>query len=93
MPSGQVTDYLIDVFPVGHVFLPGHELVVKVHAPPADDNDYNYIQKTLPGEHTLYFGPGKTRLTLPIVPMGQVRGFEAPAGQCPYASMRCLPGG
>ena len=93
VPSGQVTDYLIDVSPVGHVFLPGHELVVKVHAPPADDNDYNYIQKTLPGEHTLYFGPGKTRLTLPIVPMGQVRGFEAPAGQCPYASMRCLPGG
>jgi uncharacterized protein len=93
VPANQVTDYLIDVFPVGHVFLPGHELVVKVHAPPADDNDYNYIQKALPGQHTLYFGPGKTRLTLPIVPMGQVRGFEAPTGQCPYASMRCLPGG
>jgi predicted acyl esterase len=93
VPPGQVTDYLIDVFPVGHVFLPGHELVVKVHAPPADDNDYNYVQKTLPGEHTLYFGPGKTRLTLPIVPMDQVRGFEAPVGQCPYASMRCLAGG
>ena len=53
-----MTDYLIDIFPVGHVFLPGHELVVKVHAPPADDNDYNYIQKTLPGENTLHFGPG-----------------------------------
>jgi hypothetical protein len=63
-----------------------------VHAPPLDDNDYNYIQKTLPGEGTLHLGPGKTRLTLPIVPMDQVRGFEAPAGQCPYASMRCLPG-
>jgi predicted acyl esterase len=88
----QETEYLIDVFPVGHVFLPGHELVVKVHAPPADDNDYNYIQKTPPGQNTLYLGPGKTRFTLPIVPMDQVRGFEAPLGQCPYASMRCLPG-
>ena len=35
VPPGQETEYLIDVFPVGHVFLPGHELVVKVHAPPA----------------------------------------------------------
>jgi hypothetical protein len=28
-----------------------------------------------------------------IVPMDQVRGFEAPVGQCPYASMRCIAGG
>ena len=53
---GEVVDYLIDVFPVGHVFLPGHELVVKVHAPPLDDNDYAYVQKTLPGVNTLHFG-------------------------------------
>jgi hypothetical protein len=94
LTPGEVVDYLIDIFPVGHVFLPGHELVVKVHAPPADDNDYNYVQKTLPGENTLHYG-GNTpsRLTLPIVPADQVRGFEAPGGQCPYASMRCLAGG
>ena len=91
---GEVVDYLIDVFPVGHVFLPGHELVVKVHAPPAEDNDYAYVQKTLPGENTLRIGPDTpTRLTLPIVPMDQVQGFEAPEGQCPYAQMRCLAGG
>ena len=93
VPVGEERQYLIDVFPVGHVFLPGHQLVVKVHAPPADDNDYNYIQKTLPGENTLYYGLGKTRLTLPVVPMSQVSSFEAPVGQCPYASMRCLAGG
>ena len=91
---GEITNYLIDIFPVGHVFLPGHKLVVKVHAPPKDDNDYNYIQKTLPGQNTLHFGPDTpTRLMLPIIPMSQVQGFEAPVGQCPYASMRCLPGG
>jgi uncharacterized protein len=91
---GDVTEYLIDVWPFGHVFLPGHELVVKVHAPPAEDNDYAYVQKTLPGTNTLHFG-GSTpsRLMLPLVPMTQVRGFEAPEGQCPYASMRCLAGG
>jgi len=92
VPIGEERQYLIDIFPVGHVFLPGHELVVKLHAPPLDDNDYTYIQKTLPGEGTLHLGPGKTRLTLPVVPMDQVQDFESPAGQCPYASMRCLPG-
>jgi predicted acyl esterase len=90
VPPGQETEYLIDVAPVGHVFLPGHSLVMKVHAPPVDDNDYNYIQKTLPGQHTLHLGPTKTRLTLPIIPMSDVSGFQAPTGQCPYASMRCL---
>jgi uncharacterized protein len=90
---GQVVDYLIDVFPVGHVFLPGHELVVKVHAPPLDDNDYSYVEKTLPGVNTLHFG-GDTpsRLMLPLIPMSDVRGYEPPTGQCPYASMRCVAG-
>jgi len=92
VPIGEERQYLIDIFPVGHVFLPGHELVVKVHAPPLDDNDYTYIQKTLPSQNTLHYGLGRTRLTLPIIPMGAVRSFEAPVGQCPYASMRCLPG-
>jgi predicted acyl esterase len=94
LTPGAVTDYLIDVFPAGHVFLPGHELVVKVHAPPAEDNDYAYVQETLPGVNTLHFGPAiLSRLMLPIVPMSQVRRFEATVGQCPYASMRCLAGG
>jgi hypothetical protein len=90
---GEVTDYLIDIFPVGHVFLPGHELVVKVHAPPADDNDWAYVQKTLPGVNTLHFGANTpSRLMLPIVPMSRVRSYQPPSGQCPYASMRCIPG-
>ncbi len=91
---GAVNEYLIDIFPFGHVFLPGHELVVKVHAPPAEDNDYAYVQETPPGVNTLHFGPvTRSRFTLPTVPMSEVVGFEAPTGQCPYASMRCLSGG
>jgi predicted acyl esterase len=90
---GEVVDYLIDVFPVGHVFLPGHELVVKVHAPPLDDNDYAYVQKTLPGVNTLHFGPETpSRLMLPLIPMSEVQGFDPPSGQCPYAAMRCIEG-
>jgi len=90
---GEVTEYLVDVFPVGHVFLPGHELVVKLHAPPAEDNDYAYVQRTPPGVNTLHFGPQTpSRLMLPVVPMSDVDGFTAPQGQCPYAAMRCLAG-
>jgi uncharacterized protein len=90
---GEAVDYLIDVFPVGHVFLPGHELVVKLHAPPLDDNDYAYVQKTLPGVNTLHFG-GDTpsRLMLPLIPMEAVSGFTPPEGPCAYASMRCVKG-
>jgi uncharacterized protein len=89
---GAVVDYLIDIFGVGHVFLPGHELVVKVHAPPLEDNDYAYVQKTLPGVNTLHFGPRTpSRLMLPLVPMDEVRGFAPPSGPCAYAAMRCVP--
>jgi predicted acyl esterase len=91
---GAVNEYLIDIWPVGHVFLPGHELVAKIHAPPAEDNDYAYVQETIPGVNTLHWGATTpSRLMLPVVPMSEVTSFEAPAGQCPYASMRCLPGG
>jgi uncharacterized protein len=91
---GETVEYLLDIWPVGHVFLPGHELLVKLHAPPADDNDYMYVTRTAPSLNTLHFGPGTpSRLMLPIVPMTAVSGFEAPTGQCPYASMRCIPGG
>jgi predicted acyl esterase len=91
---GETVEYVLDIWPVGHVFLPGHELLVKLHAPPADDNDYMYVTKTPPSLNTLHFGPDTpSRLMLPIVPMDAVTGFEAPSGQCPYASMRCIPGG
>jgi uncharacterized protein len=90
---GAMVDYLIDIFPVGHVFLPGHELVVKVHAPPLDDNDYAYVQKTLPGVNTLHFGPDEpSRLMLPLIGMDQVQGFRPPPGPCAYAAMRCIAG-
>jgi predicted acyl esterase len=90
---GAVVDYLIDVFPVGHVFLPGHELVVKVHAPPLEDNDYAYMQKTLPGVNTLHWGPDTpSRLMLPLIGMDAVQGFTPPDGPCAYHAMRCIPG-
>ena len=34
---GQAYEYQIEVFPFGHVFRPGHAMVVQVHAPPLND--------------------------------------------------------
>lgn len=42
---GTVYRYLVEVFPVGHVFRTGHRIVVKVHAPPAVDSYYMYAPR------------------------------------------------
>jgi hypothetical protein len=68
-------------------------LVVKVHAPPLDDNDYAYVQKTLPGINTLNFGPETPpRLLLPLIGMDQVQGFEPPPAPCANHGMCCIAG-
>ena len=90
---GETVTYKLDVWPFGHVFLPGHQLLIKLHAPPADDNDYMYIQKTLPGANTLTSTTAEpSTFTLPVVPFEHVRGFKAPPAPCAYASMRCIGG-
>lgn len=93
LTPGAPTELLVDVFPFGHVFQPGHELVVKISAPPADDNDWMYVSKTPPGVNTLHFGADTpSRVMLPVVPMSEVTGYRPVQGQCPYQSMRCLAG-
>jgi predicted acyl esterase len=91
---GTVVEYFMDIWPVGHVFEPGHELLVKLHAPPADDNDYMYVLKTPPARNTLHVGPDTpSRLTLPVIPMSQVLNHTPAPEPCAYSSMRCIPGG
>jgi predicted acyl esterase len=92
VPIGEERQYLIDIFPIGHVFPSGSRAGREGARATARRQRLQLHPEDVAGRGTLHFGPGKTRLTLPIVPMDQVRGFEAPAGQCPYASMRCLPG-
>lgn len=88
---GQVVEYAMDIWPFGHVFKPGHRLVVKLHAPPAEDNDYAYILKTAPAINRVHFGPRTpSRITLPAIPSGAVTWLDPVPAGCPYASMRCL---
>jgi predicted acyl esterase len=88
---GDAVDYLIEIFPVGHVLRKGHELVVKVHAPPLDDNDYMYVQKTAPAVNTLHVDPKHPSwLMLPVVPTSAVKSLGAAPKPCTYEQMRCI---
>ncbi|HEY8393389.1 MAG TPA: CocE/NonD family hydrolase [Thermaerobacter sp.] len=91
---GKVEEYLIEVFPVGHVFRAGHRLVIKVHAPPVVDGYYVYVPRRLPAIHTIYHGPEHpSRIMLPVVPLAGVKlGPELPCGA--QVGVRCVsPGG
>ena len=87
---GAVNRYLVEIFPFGHVFRPGHKLIVKVTAPPAVDSYYAYIPKRPAGVNTLYRG-GKTpsSLMLPFVPLDGVR-LKAEPKPCTLEDIRCV---
>ncbi len=87
---GEIYEYLVEIFPFGHVFRPGHKLIVKIHTPPAVDSYYAYIPKRPAGVNTLYHG-GKTpsRLMLPFVPLNGIR-LKAEPKTCQLEDIRCV---
>lgn len=88
---GAVNEYLVEVFPVGHVFRPGHQLLVKVSAPPILDSFYAYVPRTLPSINTVFHTTLRpSRLTLPVVPLKNVAlGPELACGA--QEAVRCIP--
>ena len=83
-------EYLVEVFPVGHVFRPGHRIVVKVHTPPILDSLYAYVPERVPGVNTvLHDTVHASRVTLPVVPTPWSLGPELPCGA--MAAVRCVP--
>lgn len=91
----QTYEYSIEVFPVGHVFRPGHRILVKVHAPPFVDSYYAYVARSAPGINTILSGPDTpSRILLPVVPLtGVALGPELGCGA--QEAIRCIadPGG
>jgi putative CocE/NonD family hydrolase len=88
---GETYEYLVEVFPVGHVFRAGHRIVVKVHTPPAVDSYYAYVPKRVPGVNTvLHDASHPSRIMLPVVPVGaQNLGPDAACGE--LHEVRCVP--
>ncbi len=89
---GQTYEYLIEVFPVGHVFRPGHRIVVKVHTPPAADSFYAYVPKRAPGVNTVFHDATRpSRIMLPLQPTNSNSDFgpEPTCGE--LHDIRCVP--
>lgn len=91
LTPGAVVHYLVEVFPIGHVFRPGHRLLVKISAPPVLDSFYLYVPKTAPGVNSVYHTPRyASRVTLPVVSLrGVTLGPELACGA--QEAVRCVP--
>ncbi|MGH2711182.1 MAG: CocE/NonD family hydrolase [Actinomycetota bacterium] len=89
---GTTYEYLVEIFPVGHVFRPGHRIVVKIHTPPAADSFYAYVPKRLPGVNTvLHDAAHPSRIMLPVQPVKSETDFgpEPTCGE--LHEERCIP--
>lgn len=88
---GKTYRYLVEIFPVGHVFRPGHRLVVKIHTPPALDSYYAYVPKRFYGVNSVFHNAeNPSHLTLPFVSLKQVKLGPAPK-PCSLEAVRCVP--
>ncbi|MGZ4211748.1 MAG: CocE/NonD family hydrolase [Actinomycetota bacterium] len=86
---GTPYNYLIEIWPAGWIFRPGHRLVVTVEAPPASDSIYAYIPTTLPTINTiLHDAAHPSYIMLPFVPVPGPLKAEIPCGQ--QTAVRCV---
>ncbi len=90
--ANQTYELLVEIFPVGHVFRPGHRLAVKIHAPSLDDNDWIYIPKSLPTLASLFHNAEQpSSLMLPMIPLRDVDRLGADIdAPCVSARVRCV---
>jgi predicted acyl esterase len=71
LTAGRSYRVPLEIFPLGHVFYPGHELVIDLHAPPFSDplSTYMYEPHSAPAVNTILDQPGKrSTLLLPLLP-------------------------
>ena len=89
---GTTYRYLIEIFPVGHIFRPGHRLVVKIHTPPLADSYYVYVPRRQPTINTvLHDAEHPSSLMLPFVSLGGVD-LGPERDPCTLDAVRCIPG-
>ncbi len=88
---GEAYRYLIEVWPVGHVFRAGHRLLIKITRPPVIDAYYAYVPRNQPvTENTIYHdAEHPSRIILPLVPTPPMAAPRPCGGQ---EGVRCVPG-
>jgi putative CocE/NonD family hydrolase len=74
LTPGRPYQFEIEVFPVGHVFRPGHKLVIQISAPPPLDplSSYAWASGMPPAVNTVHHDPveglAPSSILLPVVP-------------------------
>ena len=87
---GKTYRYLVEIFPFGHVFRPGHKLVVRITTPPLVDSYYAYVPKRFPGVNTvMHDAENPSSLMLPFVSLKGVDLKKAPK-TCALEDVRCV---
>jgi uncharacterized protein len=65
---GEIEQYTIEIFPLGHVFRTGHKILIQIHTPPATDGLWGYTPSHQPALVTLYHDSlHPSFLQLPVV--------------------------
>jgi uncharacterized protein len=91
---GEAIEYLVELWPVSHVFRPGHRPVVIVTAPPAIDSNYSFaLQQNLPVtiNELFYADPEHpSRITLPQIGLDRIEDLGEQGPTCSeYWNVRC----
>jgi predicted acyl esterase len=64
----EITKYTIEIFPLGHVFRPGHRILIQIHTPPVVDGLWGYTPTHQPAIVTVYHdAEHPSFLQLPVV--------------------------
>lgn len=86
---GEVDEYHVEVFPLGHLIYPDRRLVMTIHTPPATDGLWGYEPSRTPGMNTVY--RGGERASSVLLPLVEFEGDLPPAPDCGApAGYRCL---
>ena len=81
VPPNTPLRYDIEVFPLAHIFYPGHQLQVRVHTPPLYDGLWGYNPLRVPSVNTiLHDAEHASGLLVPIVPWEGPLPPEPPCG-------------
>ena len=87
---GTVYKYLVEIFPFGHVFRPGHKMIVKITTPPIADSYYAYVPKRAPGVNMVFHNAEfPSSLMLPFNPLHGVK-LGAEPKPCTLEDVRCV---
>jgi hypothetical protein len=90
---GEIERYNLEIFPLGHVFRPGHKILIQIHTPPVVDGLWGYTPTHhQPAPVTVYHDAARPSfLQLPVVEPDQPISNAEPASCRVPGGFPCTP--